>query len=162
LHGLGWVERYEPLAIGIAFVLMLFYILPVLVIAVTALITHGFQADHFLFDWFATFVKTGDSSLNEFHKILLPVITAISVIAFRSRPSGRMLLLGLFILVAFVMTIFVDVFFQMPSTMDAMKGMKEALDRTLTKTFFARIEESLLMYLMALLGIGVANATKNS
>ncbi len=160
-QGLGWVERYQGLAVGIAFVLLLFYVLPVLLIGLVAIQTRGFQADHMLFEWFATFVRTADSTLNEFHKILLPIVTAISVIAFRARPSRWMLLLGLFMLVAFVATVFVDVLFQMPRTEAAMKGLSASVDQALAKTFFARIEETLMMYLMTLLGIGVANAAKD-
>lgn len=158
--GLAWVEQHQSLAIGMAFVLILFYVAPVFLIAFVAWQTGGFQEDSFWFGWFAAFMKSADSTLNQFHKILLPFMTTISVIAFRGRPTRGMLLLGGFILFAFVVAVFVDVVFSMKGTLTALKGLEDPIDIQLVKVFFTRIQESLMMYLMMLVGINIVNASK--
>lgn len=156
---LGWVESNQHLAIGVGFVLIAFYVAPIFLIALAAWNTHGFQEDSFLFSWFAAFMKSADSTLNQFHKILLPIMTAISVIAFRGRPTKLMFFLFSFILFSFVATVFVGVFFDMDSTLTAIKGL-DPIDSRLMKSFFSRVEESLMMYLMLLIGINIVNAKK--
>lgn len=158
--GLVWVEQHQSLAIGVAFVLVLFYVAPVFLIAFVAWQTGGFQEDSFWFNWFAAFMKSADSTLNQFHKILLPFMTTISVIAFRDRPTRGMLLLGGFILFSFVVAVFVDVVFSMKGTLMALKGLDDSIDIQLVKVFFTRIQESLMMYLMMLVGINIVNANK--
>lgn len=158
--GLVWVEQHQSLAIGMAFALVLFYVAPVFIIALVAWQTGGFQEDSFWFSWFAAFMKSADSTLNQFHKILLPFMTTISVIAFRGRPTRGMLLLGGFILLAFVVAVFVDVVFSMKGTLTALKGLEDPIDIQLVKVFFTRIQESLMMYLMMLVGINIVNANK--
>ena len=156
---LSWVEDNQALGIGVAFVLMMFYVAPVFLIAVVAWNTQLFQESNFLFGWFAAFMQSSDSTLNQFHKVLLPIITAISVVAFKSRPTKGMLLLGAFILLAFVVTVFVAVLFDMPATADAIKGLG-AFDTHQAKSFFTRIEETLMMYLMMLVGISISNTAR--
>jgi hypothetical protein len=157
---LGWVDNNQSLAIGLGFVLIALYVAPIFLIGLAAWNTHGFQEDSFLFSWFAAFMKSADSTLNQFHKILLPIMTAISVIAFRGRPTKAMLLLFSFILFSFVTTVFVDVVFDMNSTLAAIKGLDSPIDARLVKSFFVRVEESLMMYLMMLIGINIVNAKK--
>lgn len=157
---LGWVNNNQSLAIGLGFILITLYVAPIFLIAMAAWDTHGFQEDSFLFNWFAAFMKSADTTLNQFHKILLPIMTAISVIAFRGRPTKAMLFLFSFILFSFVMTVFVEVVFDMESTLTAIKGLSSPIDIRLVKSFFARIEESLMMYLMMLIGINIVNAKK--
>lgn len=157
---LAWADNNQSLAIGLGFVLIALYVAPIFLIALAAWRTDGFQEDNFLFSWFAAFMKSSDSTLNQFHKILLPIMTAISVIAFRGRPTKAMLLLFSFILLSFVTTVFVDVVFDMDSTLAAIRGLSSPIDTRLVKSFFIRIEESLMMYLMMLIGINVVNAKK--
>lgn len=159
-RGPGWLDNNQSLTIGVAFVLIAFYVIPVFLIAFGAWHTKGFQHDSFLFTWFAAFMKSADSTLNQFHKVLLPFMAAISVIAFRGPPTKAMLLLCAFILFSFVTTVFVDVVFEMNSTVAAIKGLDSPIDARLVKMFFVRIEESLMMYLMMLLGINMVNAKK--
>lgn len=150
----------ESLAIALGFILMAFYVAPIFLITISAWNTNGFQDESLTFSWFAAFMKSSDSTLNQFHKILLPVMTAISVIAFRERPSKTMLSLFGFVMLAFIMTVSVRVFFDMPNTLIALKNQVDPIDISLVKAFFSRIEESLMMYLMMLLGINVVNAKK--
>jgi hypothetical protein len=157
---LAWVEQNQGLAVSIAFLLTLLYVSPVFIISLVAWTSSGFQDAGFWFAWFAAFMKTSDSTLNQFHKILFPVITALSVIAFRGKPNKLMLLLGAFILFSFTVTTFAAVIFDMKSTQLALSGLPDTIDMKLVKAFFTRVEETLLMYLMMLLGISVVNAAK--
>lgn len=156
---LKWVGSNQTLAIVLGFILIAFYVAPIYMIALAAWFTNGFKEGDLLYDWFGAFMKSADSTLNQFHKILLPVMTAISVIAFQGRPTILMILLFLFILFSLVTTIFVGVYFDMSDTLNALKGL-HPIDMNLVKSFFSRIEESLMMYLMLLIGINVVNAKK--
>ena len=160
--GADWVKNNQALGIGVAFVLLAFYMAPIFLIAAAAWYTDGFNEPNFLLSWFAFFVQSADSTLNQFHKILLPVISAISVIAFKGRPTTGMISLGAFILLAFVLTIFMSVVFDMPGTAVSIHGLEglTAFDPSGAKHFFTRIEETLMMYLMMLIGINISNASK--
>lgn len=158
--GLVWVEQHQPLAIGMAFVLIFFYVTPVLIIAFVAWQTDGFKEANFWINWFSTFTKSADSTLNQFHKILLPFMTTISVIAFRTRPTKGMLLLGGFILIAFVVATYMGIVFEMDETKTALSGLNAEFNDGLVKVFITRIQESLMMYLMMLVGINIVNASK--
>jgi len=137
-------------------VLIAVYVSPLYMIGVAAIATGGFQDPNFLIQWFGAFMGSADSTLNQYHKVLFPIMTAISVIAFKSRPDWRFLLLGFFVLVSFGVAVAVSVAFDMKSIQDA---LSESVNVQLSKPFFGRIQESLLMYLMMLLGIGVSNST---
>jgi hypothetical protein len=158
--GIAWVEQNQGLAVGFALVLTLFYVAPIFMIAIAAWSTDFFQQESLLFTWFAAFMKSSVSTLSEFHKVLLPVMSAVSVIAFRSRPTKAMIALGLFILFSFAVTVAMAVVFDMTSTQNALKGLSEPIDMGLVKAFFTRVQETLLMYLMMLIGISVVNSTK--
>ncbi|MDP2606156.1 MAG: hypothetical protein Q8S00_26740 [Deltaproteobacteria bacterium] len=156
-HSPRWVKDNQTLGAAIGFFIISLYLAPVFIIAGVAWYTQGFQEENFWFVWFAAFIKSADSTLNLFHKLLLPIMSGLSVLAFRSSPTKGMLLLGAFILFGLTTTIFVSVVFEMDTTKIAITGLKESLDLNLAKAFFTRIQESLMMYLMLLLGIGVVN-----
>lgn len=160
LGGLTWVEQYQGIAIGLAFVLMFLYTAPIYMISLAAWKTDIFQEPTFLLSWFAAFMKSSDTTLNGFHKVLLPVISGLSVIVFRAKPTKAMLALGLFILFSFVLTIAIAVVFDMESTQTALSGLGIPIKLELVKAFFTRIQETLLMYFMILIGISVTNAGK--
>lgn len=153
---LGWVEENQSIAIALAFVLILLYVLPVILVGIAAISTDGFQQPSSIFSWFVAFMASSESTLNEFHKVLLPIISALSVIVFRGAPDWRFLGLCIFILMAFVYTIFIGVFFDIQRVKDAIDT--QVVDLKLVKAFFTRLQETLLMYLMMLLGITVSNA----
>jgi len=158
--GLAWIEQNQGVAVGFAFFLILFYMAPIFIVAVAMWITGIFQHDSLLLSWFAAFMKSSDSTLNQFHKVLFPVMSALSVIVFRSKPTKEMLALGLFILFSFVVTVAIAVLFDMTSTQTALSGLPDPINVGLARAFFTRVQETLMMYLMMLIGIGVANATK--
>lgn len=155
-----WLDSHEYVAIALAFLLLTAYVAPVLIISVVAWSTDRFQEDSFWFAWFAAFLSTSDSTLNLFHKVLLPILTAVSVIAFRGKLTKAMVALLIFIICAFVTSVFVGVVFDMPQTVAALKGLADPIDPRLVRAFFTRIEESLMMYFMLLLGLGIANSSK--
>jgi hypothetical protein len=156
----GWIGNNQGVAVIVAFVLISIYVSPIYMIGVAALYTHGFQDPSFLLQWFGAFMHSSDSTLNEYHKVLFPVMSAISVVAFKSKPDWRFLSLAFFVFVSFGTTIVVSVAFDMPSIQDSLSDQSNAIDLRLSKLFFGRIQEALLMYLMMLLGIGVSNSTK--
>jgi len=60
----------------------------------------------------------------------------------------------------FAVTVAVAVIFDMSSTVTALSALEEPLDINLAKAFFTRVQETLLMYLMMLIGISVVNGAK--
>lgn len=152
----GWLQSRPGLATTIAFAVVILYVLPVYLILVVILRTQGLQEDSLLYSWFAAFMKSGDSTLNLFHKILFPVLTALSVLAYRGTPTKGMLSLGGFLLVSLAAALSVAVFFDMDITKQRVKGLNEPIDLTLVKAFFSRIQESIMMYFMLLLGLGIS------
>lgn len=158
--GPRWVDRNQSAAVLTTFVLTAFYVLPVYMIALVAWQTRIFQDDNVLFTWFAAFMKSSDSTLSAFHKILFPLMAALSVVVFKDRPTRAMFTLGFFIFASWFLAMVVSVIFDMPSAVAALEGLKTPIDMALTHSFFGRIQETLMMYLMMLLGISVANSGK--
>lgn len=156
-----WIEIHDQIAAAIALLLMFLYVSPVLLIGMAWWGTGGFQDASFWFGWFAAFMKTSDTTLNEFHKVLLPVISGLSVVVFRKKPGWPFVALGVFTLLAFVAATFIGVVFDMKSVQDAISGLPDTIDLVQARGFFTRVQETLLMYLMILLGIGVANASES-
>lgn len=156
----GWIESNQGIAIAVAFVLTSIYVSPIFVIGVAAWYTDGFQEPSFLLQWFSAFMHSANATLNEYHKVLFPIMSALSVVVFKGRPDWRFLLLAFFVFFSFGTTIVVSVVFDIQSIQDALSGYSQKMDIALTKSFFSRIQETLLMYLMMLLGIGVSNTAK--
>ena len=151
----SWIEENQTLTIIFAFALLVLYVAPVYIIGFVAWVTGGFQEGSFWFIWFAAFIKSGESTLNLFHKILLPILAGLSVVVFRGSKGKKVLALAIFLLISLAGTIFVGVLFDMDSIQTALRGLKPPLDVSLAKAFFSRIQESLMMYLMVLIGIKV-------
>lgn len=154
----SWIENNQDVAILVALVLISVYVSPIYIIGVSALYTEGFQEPNFLLNWFGAFMQSYDSTLNEYHKVLFPIMSALSVVAFKSKPDWRFLFLAFFVLLSFAATVGVSVAFDTKSIQDALSAQSGVIDTKLSKLFFGRIQETLLMYLMMLLGIGVSNS----
>lgn len=155
---LGWIESNQGVAVVVALVLISLYVFPIYMIGVAALYTQGFQEPNFLLNWFGAFMQSANSTLNEYHKVLFPIMSALSVVTFKSKPDWRFLFLSFFVLFSFATTIVVSVAFDMESIRTALSAESKVVDLQLSKLFFGRIQETLLMYLMMLLGIGVSNS----
>ena len=167
LHGkaastLALVKHNHTIAVALAFFLIGLYTSPMLMIGYVFMVTEGFQDITFGLQWFAAFMSTSESTLSQLHKVLFPIISALSVIVFRGKVSGMMIALGLVVLVLFVVATFVGVIFDMQTTRDALDGLNIKLELPVVKAFFTRVQETLLMYFMVLFGIGVANARDSS
>jgi hypothetical protein len=156
----SWVEENQTLTIVFAFALLVLYVAPVYIIGFVSWATGGFQEGDFWFDWFAAFIQSGESTLNLFHKILLPILTGLSVVVFRGSKGKKILVLAIFLLISLAVAIFVGVLFDMDSIRIALRGLKPPLDVSLAKAFFSRIQESLMMYLMVLIGIKIVEKSK--
>jgi len=158
---LSWVSSHESLAVGMAFMFTLLYVFPVLLISYIGWRTNWFMEPHGAIAWFSAFMRSSDSTLNEFHKILFPLISAISVIVFRNKPSMIMVALGAFILLMFVLTLLVGVAFDMRSTGVLLNGYEDKIDAKAVKSFFTRIQETLMTYFSMIVGLGVAGAVSS-
>ena len=158
---LSWVGSHESLAVGMAFMFTLLYVFPVLLISYIGWRTNWFMEPHGAIAWFSAFMRTSDSTLNEFHKILFPLISAISVIVFRNKPIRIMVALGAFIIHMFVLTLLVGVAFDKRSTEVLLNGYDDKIDAKAVKSFFTRIQETLMTYFSMLVGLGVAGAVSS-
>ena len=158
----SWMTQNQNFTSALAFVILFLYASPIFLVAWSYWRSDQFSEGIFWFQWFLAFIKTGDSTLNLFHKILLPVLSALSIIALRGLKPVKVILLVAFILFSLCITIFVSVLFDMKGIQDALKGSYSNVDLPLAKAFFSRIQESLMMYLMILLGIKVSEKERRT
>jgi hypothetical protein len=103
--------------------------------------------------WFIKFAEGQERHLNQVHKILIPLITFIAAASFATaRDAGRTLFLALMILFFFFLAI----------------GMQVAFDASLAEKvasvspFFTRLEETLIIYLMLILGLQSAERSSDT
>jgi len=94
--------------------------------------------------WFIKFAEGQERHLNQVHKILIPLITFIAAASFATaRASWRTLCLSLLILFFFFLAIGMQVAFE-ASLPDKVETVSP---------FFTRLEETLVTYLMLILGL---------
>jgi hypothetical protein len=148
-----WMDRHQAAAILVAFVLVALYVAPLILITVSAIRTDGFEEPSWMFSWFAAFMKSADSTLGQVHKVLFPVLSTLSIIAFKDRLNWWVIGLGLFVLLMFMLAIGVGTMFEVPRITKAVENLGQSIDLTVVKAFFSKVEETLLMYLMLLLGV---------
>ncbi len=148
------------LTVVLGFVISFLYVAPIFLISFTILMTDGLKENSTLFVWFATFMNSADSTLNQFHKILFPILAGLSAVALRDKPSGGVIALGCFLLVALVITIAVSVYFDIPTVAKSVEGLEGELNPALAKAFFAKVQETLLTYFALLFGLSVASAKR--
>jgi hypothetical protein len=153
----GWIAENQNLAISFASVLLVLYVAPIFLALLSWCLTDGFLEESRFLEWFAALMGSSEATLNQYHKVLLPFLTTLSVVAFRGAPSRGVVLLGAFLLLSFAVTLVVSVIFDMQSTVAAFDGLQTRVDPALTKAFFTRVQESLLNYFMLLFGLGVAS-----
>jgi hypothetical protein len=155
---LAWYRKREDLAALMALVAFSLYVSPIVAVTVATVTTSFFQEQSQLFAWFVAFAEHADTTLNQFHKVLLPMVSAVSVAAFRSRPDWRFALLASLIFIFFALATFMGVLFDMESTRNAIALLRSTINIQAIQTTFTRFQETLLIYLMTLIGIGVSNA----
>ena len=155
-------DTHHKTSLWIVPIILIAYALPIYGISLAATLTKGFSEPNFILSWFSAFVGSADQSLNLFHKILLPLISGLSVIAFRDQEMSKwtysvVSILLLTILIAIGM----DVVFRMEDTQANLQGLETGtgpvIDLALTKAFFTRTQETLFTYLMVLLGVTAGN-----
>jgi hypothetical protein len=154
----AWAARHEMAAIVVAFALTLLYVLPILVVAAAAHQSDFFQEPTPLMEWFAAFMKSADSTLGGVHKILFPFLVTLSIIAFKDRISVWVIALAVFVLGMFMLTVWIGVLFDMKKIIDRIAAQTSVgVDVAVARAFFTKVQETLLMYLMTLLGVSVAS-----
>lgn len=144
----------------LGFVVSILYAAPIYLICVAIYASDGLQENSTTFAWFATFMNSADSTLNQFHKILFPILAGISALAVTGKPSKGVMALGAFLLMSFTVTIWVSVYFDMESTKNSLQGLEVKLDPNLAKAFFGKVQESLLTYFALLFGLSIAGAKR--
>lgn len=157
----SWLNENHTLAVGLAFLLIGLYVSPILLGFVAIYTTDSLLVNDGLFDWFVAFAMGSEATLAEFHKILFPVMAAVSVATFSVKPSRSMLTLTGFILIAFCLAIGISVYFDIATTKDRLTGLNGGLTVPLAHAFFARISETLLSFFMMMVGVGISNSARS-
>jgi hypothetical protein len=163
--GPEWIEQHQQLTIIFAVFLILFYMAPVFVIAVATWTTGFFSDKSNLIFWFAAYVESGQTTLGELHQLIFPMISGLSVIILRGKPTKSMLYLIIFILFAYIVTFSMSVIFDMDKTLTNLTNSMDKKEQAeklvnLSKPFFKRVKETLMMYLGILIGIRIADRSK--
>jgi hypothetical protein len=151
----GWVRDHQTAAIVVAFALILLYVAPVLVITKAAIESQVFQEPNAWFGWFAAFVRSSDSTLGSVHKVLFPFVATLSIVAFKDRINYGVIGLGIFVLLMFMLSVWVGVLFEMTATAVALSGLPDKIEPQVARAFFGKVQDTLLMYMMLLLGVSV-------
>lgn len=153
----NWFEQDESKATYLALLLVFFYSLPIYLGLLALIQSDWMQEPSLAVDWFAAFLATSDSSLSEFHKVLLPAMSAISAAVYAKRPSGGMYVLAVFVFVSFLVALFVTISFDIGSVKNGIDGLDSGLTSEGAKKAMGVMRETLLMYFMMLTGLAVAN-----
>ena len=141
--------------IALAFAILTLYLFPLFLIVDAAIKSDGFQEEitGSGFGWFVAFLKHSDSTLGQFHKILFPILTGLSVVMLKEPITKTYAFLVTYILFGFALSVYAGVYFDMGSTLKALDLAKLEVSPALVSSFFARIQEVLLMYLALMLGL---------
>lgn len=145
----------------VALLLMVPYCAPIYLGFFALFASDGMQESSTWVAWFAAYLKSSDSTLSEFHKVLLPAISALSIAAYVKRPTRGMLVLQFFVFVSFVFALATTIWFDVKSVQDGLEGLGGGLTAADAKQFLGRIRETLLMYFMMLVGLQAANRAKD-
>jgi hypothetical protein len=154
---LHWIQSHQGVGIGFASALLFVYVAPVVLILIAGLITDGFLEPHTLLSWFSTYLISSQATLETIHKILFPLVSAISVISFRDRPLRGIFIFAGAILLSWIGVLIIDVYCTMPNKISALKGLPNPIDTAMLGIFFSRVNESLIIYFAMLLGISISN-----
>jgi hypothetical protein len=152
---LAWPGLSKNMLFFLLIVLILvLYCAPLIVIAKVYIdniaLGTALDEDRAVVAWFIKFAEGQEHTLSQVHKILIPLITFIAAASFATaRASWRTLFLSVLILFFFFLAIGMQVAFEasLPSKVETVSP------------FFTRLEETLVTYLMLILGLQSAQAS---
>jgi hypothetical protein len=155
---------YFKTASWVIWIMLITYVLPVYAILLCAIITKGFSNPHFILSMFSSLVVNADDSYSIFHRVLIPLITAFSVVAYRDRTTSlNTLLLIIFILASIVSSIGANLYLASKAAAANLKALESdifSLNPELAKTFLNHIQELLGTFLMMLLGLKASESVQ--
>jgi len=145
---------YYQMVSVVIWIMLLLYCLPVYAIIYCAFVNPWFSDPHVILSLFSALVKMSDDSYSIFHRVLIPLMSGFSVIAFRDRTTSRnTLFLIIVILFSIVGAIGMNVYFSIEKVSGSLENLSLGWDMNLAKTFLNRIQEVLGTFLMMLLGL---------
>lgn len=156
-----WFSRqYYTSAMIVIWVMLVAYSLPVFAMILCAMLTRGFTEQHFILKMFSTLVQTGDDSYSIFHRVLVPLVSGFSVIAFRDRATSRNALsLVVFILATVLSALGLNLYISSAKLdLEGLQSAAFSFDVSLAKTFLNRIQEVLSTLMMMLLGLQLSDS----
>lgn len=154
---LHWVSNNQKSGIFLTYLLMFFYMLPIFLISYSAWATDGFLQTNFIISWFSNFLNSSTLILADFHKLLFPIIAGISVVSLKDKPSKEVFILAGVILLFWLFTMWINVYFNMKETKSALMGLPNPLDIKTIDVFLSKVKETLITYFMMLIGINISN-----
>jgi hypothetical protein len=154
---------------GNAYVLVIFlltmYLFPTWILGQQLYVTDGAKNSSWIFDWFQAFSvsnlsdpkKNDATTLNEVHQLLLPLISGISVVVFRSKNARFIQILSGFVLINFFYIVYLEVYISIENVKNNFPGVGISIsDVGKFGDVLRRIRESLLMYSAILIGIRIS------
>jgi len=163
-------NRLLRIAITVLFGL---YCIPFVFLAVSAIVTGGWQYADLVLKAFVGFTRTQDQSLALLHRALLPLMAAFAPVAFMGSANNRWAsLFMIMLLVAISLSIGLSALLNSPQIVASVKatgvfttpggsGLQSSADAALVfntgmqqiTSFFNRTQEALGMYLLMLFGL---------
>lgn len=152
-----WISNNQKTGIILASLLIILYMLPIVLVSICAWLTCGFMESNLWLSLFSSFLNSSNSTLADFHKVLFPVIAGISVVSLKDKPSKKVILFAVSIILLYVYTKWFHIYLNIKETKDALMGLPNPLDAKEMDILFGQIENTLITYFMMLIGIQVSN-----
>jgi len=142
----------------VALSILVAFCMPLYLLLISIATTDGFKSMGSLLQWTVSFLANQDSALAQFHKILLPLVTGISAWKHKDATSGQSVSLLIFCTLNIMLAIVADVFFRDRMVIDAITANYPNYSAASATAYFTRIQETLMMYLMLLMGLKAAKS----
>lgn len=127
---LHWVKSNQVAGIWFASALLLVYVVPVVLILIAGVITDGFLEPHPLISFFSTYLISSQATLETIHKLLFPLVSAVSVVSFRNKSLKSIFIFAGIILICWIGILVIGVYCTMPNKISALKGLPNPIDTT--------------------------------
>ena len=138
---------------AIAIAILIAFCAPLYLLLISILTTDSFKSQGALLAWAVYFLGNQDSALAQFHKILLPLVTGISAWQHKDANPTLSSALVIFCVANVLLAIVVDIYFKDPLLRNAIQGNYADYSPNSATTYFTRVQETLMMYLMVLMGL---------